>query len=121
MGNLFNCKVILINIYASNVDYRDFIHNVLASILNVNTHKIVMAGDFNCVLNPDLDRSSATVATTSNNAKTITQFVIDHNLSDQWRFLNPNLRLESLKRMKKLVSLAHLKFLHTSPSASFVL
>uniref|UniRef100_A0A8C4XEB8 Endonuclease/exonuclease/phosphatase domain-containing protein n=1 Tax=Erpetoichthys calabaricus TaxID=27687 RepID=A0A8C4XEB8_ERPCA len=50
IGNLFNCKMILINVYAPNVDDKEFIQ---------------------------------------------LQFVTDHNLSDPWRFLNPNSRTYS--------------------------
>uniref|UniRef100_A0A8C4S3X3 Reverse transcriptase domain-containing protein n=1 Tax=Erpetoichthys calabaricus TaxID=27687 RepID=A0A8C4S3X3_ERPCA len=95
MGNLYNSKMILINVYAPNVDDKEFMQNLFASIPNVNTHKIIMAGDFNCVLNPLLDRTPVTGGTTSNTAKVITQFLNDHNLSDPWRFLNPNSRTYS--------------------------
>uniref|UniRef100_A0A8C4SC52 Reverse transcriptase domain-containing protein n=1 Tax=Erpetoichthys calabaricus TaxID=27687 RepID=A0A8C4SC52_ERPCA len=95
MGNLYNSKMILINVYAPNVDDKEFMQNLFASIPNVNTHKIIMAGDFNCVLNPLLDRTPVTGGTTSNTAKIITQFLNDHNLSDPWRFLNPNSRTYS--------------------------
>uniref|UniRef100_A0A8C4S0K8 Reverse transcriptase domain-containing protein n=1 Tax=Erpetoichthys calabaricus TaxID=27687 RepID=A0A8C4S0K8_ERPCA len=94
-GNLYNSKMILINVYAPNVKDKEFMQNLFASIPNVNTHKIIMAGDFNCVLNPLLDRTPVTGGTTSNTAKTITQFLNDHNLSDPWRFLNPNSRIYS--------------------------
>uniref|UniRef100_A0A8C4SJY7 Reverse transcriptase domain-containing protein n=1 Tax=Erpetoichthys calabaricus TaxID=27687 RepID=A0A8C4SJY7_ERPCA len=95
MGNLYNSKMILINVYAPNVDDKEFMQNLFASIPSVNTHKIIMAGDFNCVLNPLLDRTPVTGGTTSNTAKIITQFLKDHNLSDPWRFLNPNSRTYS--------------------------
>ncbi|MBN3289039.1 LIN1 transcriptase, partial [Polypterus senegalus] len=95
MGDLSNCKMILINVYAPNVDDKEFIQNLFASIPNLNTHKLIMAGDFNCVLNPLLDKTSSTGGTATNTAKIITKFITDHNLSDPWRFLNPNSRTYS--------------------------
>lgn len=81
----------LANIYGPNNDDPSFFHN-LFSILS-NSNNLIIAGDFNTVINPTIDRSS-----TSGNLRNwhstdiIKQYMEDYGLSDSWRMRNPFLR-----------------------------
>lgn len=49
--------LILANVYAPNYDVT-FIASFLSSIPDLHSHSLVLGGDFNCVMCPQLDRSS---------------------------------------------------------------
>uniref|UniRef100_A0A9J7Z1E5 Uncharacterized protein n=1 Tax=Cyprinus carpio carpio TaxID=630221 RepID=A0A9J7Z1E5_CYPCA len=57
-GKLYNTLILLVNIYAPNIDDEQFISSVLNILPNLDTHQLIMGGDFNFVLDPFLDRSS---------------------------------------------------------------
>lgn len=58
-GKLFNTKVILANIYAPNVDDASFFDRVFSLLQDLDSHFLILGGDFNCWLDPTLDRSSS--------------------------------------------------------------
>ena len=53
-----------------------------------NVECVVLGGDFNCVLNDDLDRSSP-VTYKERTAKSLNEMLETHNLEDIWRTLHP--------------------------------
>lgn len=81
----------LANIYGPNCDDPVFF-NDLFNLLS-NSNNLIIAGDFNTVINPAVDRSS-----TSGNSRNwhsteiIKQYMADYGLSDSWRMRNPGLR-----------------------------
>lgn len=54
-GLLFHKPVLLVNVYAPNWDNVDFANNLLASLPNLDTHQLILGGDLNCVMDPELD------------------------------------------------------------------
>lgn len=50
---------------------------------------VIIAGDFNCTLDPELDRSSGLDSSHSQGRKKIRQAMKDLNLCDPWRKINP--------------------------------
>jgi len=91
-GKLYNIPVVLANIYAPNHDDEQFISSFLATLPKLETHKLILGGDFNLVLNPWLDRSSNKTQTLTKSAKVINTFIDTYRISDPWRFLYPNQR-----------------------------
>lgn len=57
-GKLFDTPLILANVYAPNFDDSQFFKNFLSSLPDMHSHHLILGGDFNCTLNPSLDRSS---------------------------------------------------------------
>ena len=57
-GNLANHNLTIINIYGPNNDNPSFFHDIFSKIND--TSNIILAGDFNTVLNPNLDHSHFT-------------------------------------------------------------
>lgn len=54
-GRLYNTPILLVNIYAPNIDDEQFISSILNILPNLDTHQVIMGGDFNFVLDPLLD------------------------------------------------------------------
>lgn len=50
---------------------------------------LIVAGDFNCALDPKLDRSTGIDASHPQSRNIINQYIKDLNLSDVWRLQNP--------------------------------
>jgi len=57
-GVLEVTPVVLVNVYAPNWEDVDFMRGLLAAIPDLATHQLIMGGDFNCVLELRVDRSS---------------------------------------------------------------
>lgn len=91
-GRLLDRKVILVNIYAPNFDDSNFFSKVFTSIPPADDYALIIGGDFNCVLNTSLDRSSSRVIQPSKAAINIKHFCDQFGLLDPWRFLFPSSR-----------------------------
>lgn len=90
VGKLFNTPLILANIYGPNWDNAQFFLNFFSTLPDLNSYKLILGGDFNCVLHPQLDRSSVR----SNNALSsaavaINSLLRSYGLSDPWRTKYP--------------------------------
>uniref|UniRef100_A0AAY4CZ23 Endonuclease/exonuclease/phosphatase domain-containing protein n=1 Tax=Denticeps clupeoides TaxID=299321 RepID=A0AAY4CZ23_9TELE len=104
-GQIHNTSVALINIYAPNYDDEGFFKRLFSLIPDLSTHYLILGGDFNCWLNPHLDRSSSTVCAPSRSAKAILSFMKEYAVSDAWRFFNPTKREYSFFSQEFYVSL----------------
>lgn len=91
-GLLFNTPVILANIYAPNFDDDKFFTKFFSAIPNLHSSYLIIGGDLNLCLNPQLDRTSQRGAALSKSAKIINSFLNDYAVTDIWRFLNPSTR-----------------------------
>lgn len=94
-GCIVNTPVILANLYAPNWDNDTFFSELLYSLPNLDSHFLILGGDFNCCLDPVLDRSSANPSMRSKSARVINSFLEDYAISDLWRSLNPTARTYS--------------------------
>ena len=62
---------------------------------NVTTN-LIIGGNFNCVLDYYLDKSSAQAVTSSSTSKLLNTYIKNMNLCDIWRLTNPTGREYSL-------------------------
>lgn len=85
-GKLYNKAVTLANVYAPNSDDVLFFNNFLSQLPDLNSHALILGGDFNCVLDTDLDRSSSKPIPLTKFASLIKAFLSDFGLSDPWHF-----------------------------------
>lgn len=92
VGKLYNTPVVLASIYAPNVDDEQFMSLFLDTLPNLDTHYLIMGGDFNFVSNPSLDRSSSRPIPLSKSAKKLNSFSKSYGVVDPWRFTFPNQR-----------------------------
>lgn len=88
-GTLCHTKVVLASIYAPNWDDEQFVSKIFTSIPNIETHHIIIGGDFNFVQDADLDRSSLRPHSLTKSAKLLTSFAEELGMSDPWRLKFP--------------------------------
>lgn len=80
-GTLYTEPLILVNIYAPNKDEPSFFNNLFCT-LSALSGQYILAGDFNCTLNPSIDKSSHLDKSHSQSRETILQFAKELNLMD---------------------------------------
>ena len=91
-GNLLilNCKidekdVTLINIYGPNKDSPRFYDSLSEKMSKYTNSSFILAGDFNIVLNPDMDAYNYIHLNNPNARERVINIMADYNLIDCWR------------------------------------
>ena len=92
VGRLHTSPVILACVYAPNWDDFQFMYKFLSSIPHLDTHQLILSGDFNCVINPLLDKSSNKMATKSKTSECTKSFLKACAMADPWQSLFPTKR-----------------------------
>lgn len=82
-------EFIIFNIYGPNFDCPQFIHDLQLSARQFKDVPIIWGGDFNCTLDPALDRSGGPPRRLSSMAEAIKDTLIELGLLDAWRMWNP--------------------------------
>ena len=89
-------RAILVNIYGPNRDNKlvDFYHSVLQSIKTnyFDSDNIIMGGDFNCPLNPIVDKRGGNLMPRQSVINAIESLQWELDLHDVWRIKNPTER-----------------------------
>lgn len=88
-GTILTTQINLINLYAPNEDDPNFYQNLFLTISSYSGNYVI-GGDFNCVLNPSYDRSSGIGNAHQQTQRVIEKYMSDLNLTEIWRYLNPN-------------------------------
>lgn len=57
-GKLYGNLVALVNLYGPNWDNPQFFSGLIGKLPDLNSHLLILGGDFNCMLQPTLDKSS---------------------------------------------------------------
>ncbi|XDV45294.1 hypothetical protein PO909_013414 [Leuciscus waleckii] len=89
-GTLFGSSISLFNIYFPPGHPSDFLIKTFADFYDLRSDYMIVAGDFNCMLNPLIDRFPHKIATPSKLAKQINGICEDLELTDVWRALHPS-------------------------------
>lgn len=91
-GNLLilNCKICdknisLINVYGPNRDRPEFYENVRHIMSKYDNYEFILAGDFNLILNPELDSFNYVNLNNPNSRDIVFTIIRDFNLIDCWR------------------------------------
>lgn len=83
--------VTIASVYGPNTDDPVFFQNLFSSISTLSDCPIIIAGDFNTVLDPTMDRSDLSKNKRIwQSTKTIKQFMNDFGLVDSWRLQHPD-------------------------------
>lgn len=82
-------QLVICNIYAPNSDDPNFFINLFESLTPYNKSNLIIVGDFNLVLNLNLDKQGRP-NTHKNAQKVFHSFIEELDLIDPWRFFNPN-------------------------------
>ena len=88
-GRLYNTPVVLACVYAPNWDNADFFKHFFSVLPDLNSHQLILSGDWNCVIHSSLDRSTVNLKPLSNSGKVINSFIDSYGVVDPWRFKNP--------------------------------
>ena len=81
-GNILAQKINLMNVYGPNEDNPSFFEKLFLSISSLEEHYIIR-GDFNCALDPVLDRSTQSEVTHARTRKTLANFIKDLRLVEE--------------------------------------
>lgn len=93
-GKLFHTQVLLVNVYGPNWD-KNFVNKLIAALPSFNSHYLILGGDLNCVMDPNLDRSNPKPQAPSKMANEISAFLSQTGCVDPWRFYNPHNKVYS--------------------------
>ena len=88
-GSILSTKLNLVNIYGPNVDDQGFYTNLFLKLSSL-PGEFMMAGDWNCTLEPSKDRSTGIDLTHNKCRTTIHNFIKEINLLDIWRHMKPD-------------------------------
>ena len=81
------------NIYGPNDDDPDFFNKVIQMTNDIESHTLIVAGDFNVALDPVMDRFGIHNRDTKPKSReVILTWMEDMNMVDIWRLKNPSLR-----------------------------
>ena len=87
----FDAVLTLVNIYAPNSDDPSFFDLILTQLDQFECQSIVWGGDFNCVLNVNVDKKGGRPVTHTRAVKVINNIIEQFSLTDIWRLKNPSL------------------------------
>ena len=90
-GTIQSQKLNLINVYGPNEDEPSFFERIFMTVSALEGH-CIMGGDFNCTLDPKLDRSTQIDTTHVQTRKTLINYMNDLRLIEIWRTQNPDKR-----------------------------
>lgn len=88
-GRILREQFTLINVYAPNADEPNFFQNISLTIASLSG-ACIMAGDFNCTLDPQEDKSSGVDQSHPRSRGVIHHFMKEISLIDVFREDNPN-------------------------------
>ena len=87
---------ILCNVYAPTKDKKEeqlaFLEKLRKQLENYLDRDLIIGGDFNACINPEIDKSGGTKESQSLYAKEIESLQEEFNLCDVWRIRHPNLK-----------------------------
>ena len=92
-GKLYGNLVALVNLYGPNWDDPQFFSCLIGKLPDLNSHLLILGGDFNCTLQPALDKSSHRRSkSVSKSSALILSIMESYKLFDPWRHSNPTAR-----------------------------
>ena len=87
-----NSFLTIANIYGPNVDDFDFFRNMFVTLNDFSKNEILMGGDFNVILNNDLDKLNGSLHKNKLARQEILNYIKSLNLIDAYRELHPDVK-----------------------------
>ena len=75
-----------------------FFQFLIRQIIDINCSNIVIGGDFNLVLNTELDKTGGTGRTHTRSSNYVKQIIQNHELLDIWRIQHPDAKQFTWRR-----------------------
>ena len=94
-----NARYLLAIVYGPNTDNLMFFSSFTEDLDAMEVDMKIIAGDFNLVLNPELDKRGDLVATHENAEEILQSYMDQNNLLDIWRECNPDILKFTWKRL----------------------
>lgn len=91
-GYLYSMHVTLVNIYGPNLDDPGFFRKIFNKLTDLSNTNLIVAGDYNLVMDVHLDRSSSRDCAPSNASTTLKCIMSSSNIVDIWRIQHPDER-----------------------------
>lgn len=88
-GTLNSKPVTLVNLYGPNFDDPLFFQRVFKDIPNISDTSVIVGGDFNCTLDPLLDKQLSRSLQQSNASVCLNTLMTNLNIVDIWRLTHP--------------------------------
>ena len=88
-GSILRENINLVNVYGPNTDNDSFFTNFFLIVSSL-PGKNIIGGDWNCVINPVIDRSTGIDQTHHKSREIIQHFIKELNIVDIWRHNNPS-------------------------------
>ena len=95
---IFGKEFLICNVYGPNRDEPDFYVTLNNKIKQIAPDNIIMGGDWNLVLNSELDYYNYKHHNNIKAQEQVEQMMINLDLTDKWRDLNPELRRYTWRR-----------------------
>ena len=96
-------KYTILNLYAPNEDNPEFFCSIFCALKDFECESLVIGGDFNCVLNPELDKAGGRPDTKVNTRNKLLKLMEDNNLVDIWRLFYPDTRQYTWRSTKAII------------------
>ena len=93
-----NNKLTLAAIYGPNNDNPTFFSDIIDKIENIGNEKIIWCGDFNLVLDPDIDYCNYKNINNKKAREKVLEIMEDRYLEDPFRELHPSLKRYTWRR-----------------------
>lgn len=97
-------SVTLATLYAPNVDDLRFFELFFDHLYDFECNEIIIGGDFNLVLNIDMDKKGGLARTHLKSQETVKDRAAQLDLLDAWRTINPDSRKYTWRRRKPEMS-----------------
>lgn len=88
---IYSTRYSLLNLYAPNCPNVEFYSSLYDFLLRQQLHPLIIGGDFNVTLQPDLDRSQPSTQDLST-IPTLLSLISQFTLCDPWRTLNSSVK-----------------------------
>ena len=103
-------RITLVNVYGPNQDNPNFYTNIKQKVSEFENDQAIMCGDWNFVLDPDLDYNNYLHINNPKARKVILDYIEEENLLDVWRVSNEDSRKYTWRRLNPVIKQARLDF-----------
>ena len=93
---LSNRSITLVNIYGPNRDTPEFYSNIGEKLINFANNNVIIVGDWNLLLNPEIDCLNYKNINNPNARLQVLRLMNDFNLFDVWREENEDERIYTI-------------------------
>lgn len=105
-----NKKITLVNLYGPNEDNVQFYDNLTKKVAEFENENVIMCGDWNLVLNADIDSSNYLHINNPKARQFVLNFIEEDNFLDAWRIMNEESRKYTWRRLNPVKKQARLDF-----------